>query len=622
MGGSHGDSIPVGVWLPLLAAAAVAVPPVAVEATRRVRAGGGGLRLAGIIGLAGLLAVAFQLRSLSPVALATALVLLVALSLAPALALDASPASRARLVGAALLSTSLLFLAESLERSYGLSRTMALQAIDQVGEMGRLTAFRPDVTGREAPQRVLWQTLLVFPFFVITLPMLTSAVMLWYLGLISTLMAGWQVAAGWVVASARSLRSLPPELATVIVLGLGLHPFLLDKLSWDFVPPGTLLFILAYVAERRGRRGLLTAALGLAALCHPMQATMAALWALDHARRSWTPNRTERLRVLLVPGVVCAQALLPFLVLAAGLLLPTEERLITRVAAYSRQFVAEGVAAGSFSWAAVMAGTNAAKLALFLLPLGFLPVLRWNRFLGYAAFELAYSLATPNGFVHGSSAGFLGLLGCAALENARQVPAPKRRAVAAVALGSLLPLQLAWNGQHAMVALLRNDPVDRITPLAELMRPGDEQRTCVGQSTTYVFLAGRCRRDAPLRFPDDVASTVARTADVYLLDLERLHEEFRWPPGIQEALRRVVYRHLHAEGEGKRSFGFQDDISTEDLLLLLEEVRTGALHVTAMNGPALRLDRVGVPEGVAGQGEAAARVLASLDTVLEQRRAK
>ncbi len=629
MGGDP-TSVTFFVHLPVVAACAVAgaaVLPDLVRLLRRApRSGTVPVVAPLLILVAGAAALVPLLPSAAPWPLAVALALYLVGAVAPALALatdplgpvdDAYDERRVRLVVVAFL---LLIAAESCERWLGLSRNLALQAVDQVAE-ARLVQFRPDVEVPSAPGWVLAQFFLVFPFFLPYARLFVEGGLISLsLGAAQLLSEMTQIPAAIAFRAAARSRALPAGVVLALGMGVAMHPAVVDKCAWDFIPPGTLLFVLAFVGEARGSRAGLVVTLGLGALCHPAQAVMSALWAADHARRNWPSRRgapadaTGRLRALAVPLAVWAIAAIPVLTLAGGHLLPGGQALTARLAPYGRNAVAEAVAAGRLLDLGAMVGSNLLRAALLLVPLGFLPVLRWSRFLAYAAFEIAYSLATSNGFFHGSLPGLVGLLACAALDNAPRVSPRTLRWAAFVAAVTFLPLTLWWSGRHFAVQLLRNPDEDRVSTVAALGRPSDRDRTCVGQSSTYAWLAGRCRLESPLRFADNVPSILARTAEVYLLDLEPQP----WPArvrGLREALEDWTDSRVAGDGPNRRFLDFDHEPGVDDLAWIREDVRAGALAVVAWDGRYARLER-GAPRAAAAE---TARFLAAADDLIRRR---
>jgi hypothetical protein len=355
------------------------------------------------------------------------------------------------------------------------------------------------------------------------------------------------------------------------------------------------LFLLAWRFERTNARWPLILALGIGAWAHPVQSVMAALWAADHARRNWkvTPPQDRR-GLLAVPVVVWAMAAMPVLALGIPALAGDGPSLMNQLAPYARRQVAWHMTHGHFDWFALMVGSNVLKLFFLLLPLGFLPVLRWNRFLAYGLVEVVYSLGTPNGFIHGSLPGFVGLLACAALDNALRIRLPTLRRSAWIAAIAILPLTIAWSEQHSAVQLLRNATSDRVEAVEGMIRPGDRLLTCVGQGSTYPVLAGRCGGEGVLRFADKVPGSNARTADVYLLELS--HPP--WPrrtEGIRGMIEELASALSTNPDIPMDYLNFHEEPSVPDLLWLKDSILAGELTVTEFRNGWLRLDRMPSP---------------------------
>ena len=628
---SSATSVTFFVHLPVVVACAVAAAAAWPDLLRLVRrAGLVGVRPAWgalLILVGGAVALIPRVPSLTPLPVAVALALYLVGAVVPALALAADPLGpaedshdeqRVRLVVVAFL---LLIAAEAFERSLGVSRNLTLQAVDQVGE-ARLVQFRPDVRAPSASTLVLAQFFAVFPLFLASLRMFVEGGVLWMpLGTMQILMELLQIPAAVAFRAAARSTAVPAGVLLALGLGVALHPGVVDKGSWDFIPPGTLVFVLAFVAEARGSRAWLIVMLGLGALCHPAQAVMSALWAADHARRNWPSHEASsgsgggRLRAMAVPLVVWAIAGIPVIALVLGHFLPGGQALTARLASHGRDAVAEVVAQGRLLDLGAMVGLNLVRGALLLVSLGFLPVLRWSRFLAYAAFEIAYSLGTSNGFFHGSLPGLVGLLGCAALDNAPRVSRRTLRWAGMIAAVTFLPLTLWWSGRHFAVQLLVNPAEDRVSTLSALIEPGDRDRTCVGQASTYAFLAGQCRTESPLRFADGVPSTLARTADVYLLDLEPQP----WPPrsrGLRELLENASDSLARGDGTSGRFLDFDHEPGLDDLAWIRDDLRSGALAVAAWDGRYARLER-GTHRAAAPGGTP--QVLATVDGLIRRR---
>ena len=631
-------SIILGIYLPITLALVAAVIGVAPMCLLRNRGPGATTLLRQPTLMAALIvgAIAIALHSPGPSLLAwlVATTILLSLAVFPVVALrydedsdQKTGAARFKPAGRLiwiLVAMLMLVLAESVQRTLGLADSLIVQAVDQVGEI-RLAGFRPDVTGDSLYQYLLLQSLLVFPFFLPALPMfLPTGPMLWFLGLYPVVQALYTLPSALLSRLTLPRAGIPPGILAVLCLGIGLHPFVMDKSSWDFIPPGTVLFVLAWLAEARRRRTLLSLSLILAALCHPIQAVMAVTWALDHARRSWRapqghPSDDYR-RVIAVPLVVGLAALLPVGVMLAGPLFPEGHDLASRLAPFSRRWLSAALSSGEWSWIPTLLATNATKFILLLLPLGLLPVLRWNRFLAYSAAGFLYSMTSLNGFMHGSLPGFVGLMGCAAIENApRLAPTTLKRAGSIAAL-TLLPLTLWWGGLGFATSLLRTEPIDRLTALSSLLGPEDRHRTCVGQSSTYPFLAGRCEHTSPLRFNDDVSSTVSRSADVYILDLSRLQEAPVTKPllGLNEILSDAARRSVRLPPEAARIFALDTNIADEDLRWIRDRVVAGELAIIVWRDGILRLDRA-PGDAPTREDRAEDEVRTTIDDILAQR---
>ncbi|HOU54556.1 MAG TPA: hypothetical protein PLQ97_11565 [Myxococcota bacterium] len=526
---------------------------------------------------------------------ATALTLVAVLGWFPLVALFGGTEDPGRLVRGlwiALAAIGLLVVAESFQRTFGVSRTLVLQAVDQVGEV-RLADVR---AGLQDPllSRSLWiQLLLVFPFFVLIFPVLVpGGPLLWPVGLIPILQYLWTAPAGLVVTGWSAWRPREAGPLAVLALAIAVHPLLLDKSSWDFIPPGLLLFLLAWHLERTGSRWRFALVLGLASWSHPSQAVMAALWAADHARRNWAAEvPAHRRRLLWVPAIAWGMAAIPILSMLIPALWHPESALMHHLAPYARRRTAAYLQGGDFRVLGWMAISNLSKIGLLLSSLGLVPVLRRNRFLAYGVFEVAYSLFTSNGFIHGSLPGCLGLLGCATLENANHLSPERLRRSAGLAAVLLLPLTLWWSPQHVAVQLLRNPTVDRLAGMEALITPEDRDRTCVGQATTYTVLAGHCRGEGVLRLPDGRPGANARDGDVYLLDLSP-------PPWPQEpgALREWIKRPRFLQPEQgaieTAPLDFQGEPIPEDLAWLREGLVSGAWTLSRNEGGRIRLDRI------------------------------
>jgi len=555
----------------------------------------------GIVGLAAFLVIAPRMDAPGLVPWATTLTLVSVLGWFPLLVLGHgtdrdSPRRLTRGLWLALAAIGLLVVAESFQRTFGVSRTLVLQAVDQVGEV-RLADLRAGLQDPPLSRSLLVQLLLVFPFFVIVWPIFVpGGPLLWPTGLIPILQYFWTAATG-LLAVDRTGRH-PEKTAPLIVLALviALHPVVLDKSSWDFIPPGLLLFVIAWLLERKGSRWGFALALGLASWSHPSQAVMAALWAADHARRNWaTVPPDQRRRLLGVPAVVWGMAAIPVLAMAIPALVHPEGALLNHLAPYARRKTAALFQAGSLAVLGWVVVSNLLKLAVLFGSLGLLPVLRLNRFLAYGAFEMVYSLFTSNGFIHGSLPGCLGLLACATLENVSCVSPARLRSAAVLAAVLLLPLTVWWSPQHMAVQLLRNSTEQRLAVIEALLTPEDRQRTCIGQAATYTVLAGRCGGEGVLRLPDGRPGANARDGDVYLLDLSPPP----WSPesaGLREWIERPRWGLPQGGALGESPLDFQGEPVPEDLQWLKERVAGGELVITRNEGGRIRLDRRAPPQ--------------------------
>lgn len=554
-------------------------------------------RLAGAVGLGAVLVIAPRMEAPDLVQGATALALMAALGWFPFLALLAGTDehSSRRLVRGlwlALAAIGLLVVAESFQRTFNVSRTLVLQAVDQVGEI-RLADVRAGFQEPLLSRSLLQQLLLVFPFFLILLPVLVpGGPLLWPVGLIPILQYLWTAPAVLLATCRAAWR--PDKAAPLAVLGLviAVHPLLLDKSSWDFIPPGLLLFLVAWHLERTGARWAFALVLGLASWSHPSQAVMGALWAADHARRNWASEPPGQRRSLLwVPAIAWGMAALPLLAMLIPALVRPDTALMHHLAPYARRRTAAYLLGGHFEVLGWMVISNVLKILLLLASLGLVPVLRRNRFLAYGAFEVLYSLVTDNGFTHGSLPGCLGLLGCATLENSLHLSPSRLRRSAWIAAALLLPLTVWWNPQHLAVQLLRNRTGDRLEDLEALIVPEDRDRTCVGQAATYPVLAGRCRGEGVLRLPEGRPGANARDGDVYLLDFSPPP----WPPesgGIRDLLEKPWFGRPEDGPEETAPLNFQGEPIPEDLAWLKERIVAGELVVTRNEGGRIRLDRV------------------------------
>ncbi len=593
----------------------------------RSRAAGWAMAITLAVGIVLLLA---RLDFGSPRAWAVAVSAWLALGLLPILAL-ARPEllgerSLRRLLWAALGVLAGVAVLEALIRATHLTDLLVLQAIDQIGDI-RLAALRPDGTGAATGLSIAAQTALVFPWFALVTPLLMDGVPLrWPLAFAPVMNVWWTVAAAWVVWRAPAARTLRPGVRFVFALAIGSAPALLDKASWDFIAPTLLLVLLAYVAEEAGRRRTFYALLVLAALSHPVNGVMAALWAVDHARRTpdWRGDGAARFRVMVGPAIVTALGAVPGVVVVFGRWWFGADAINDHVAFFARHMVEQALAAGHWSWIPAVLGVNLFRLGVILAGIGFLSILRPNRFLIYAAVELPYSLLTPNGFFHGSLAGFLGLLACAALDNVGRVRTRELERSAWIAAALLLPLTLWWSGRHLVVTTLGNVGEARAPALVAAVGPDDRERVCVGGTRAYLVLAGECAASAPLRFADGAPSTIARAADVYLISLRDAADQGRpGPRGLFDVSSRVAEMALRRGPESADRFDLRTEVATPDLAWIRDDIVAGRLRVVRHVDGVVRLEPApssspGAPPESAGVSAAA--VVREIESILSERR--